>query len=151
MRRGRRENTLRDRFSVPQAVRISGLSYNVLDYWSRSGLLVPSISPDGKGTGYNRFYTFADLVALLVAAKLRKNGITTMALRRIIARLPKDALVHPLAKHRLVVWGTDVLLVEGNAHWSMQNKPGQGVLVELLPLVKKLRADVARAAHRRTA
>jgi len=137
-------------FSIPQAARLLGLPYETVDHWARTGLIRPSLKPSG-GRGVWRKFSFPDLVALRVATKLRAHGIAAQTIRRIVARLPKEALVHPLAEHRLVVWGTDVLLVEGKAHWSMRHKPGQGVLVELLPLVKKLRADVARVAQRRIA
>lgn len=134
-------------FSIPQAAQLAGLSYGIVSHWARTGLVTPTVrSAGGRGTW--RQFGFADLVALRVAGELRQHGIPTQSIRRIVQRLPKPALVHPLAKHRLVVWGTDVLLVEGEAHWSMRHKPGQGVLVALLPLVEKLRADVAKVARR---
>lgn len=141
-------------FSVPQAARLAGLSYDVVNYWARSGIIPPSVE-GSSGVGHWRKFSFADVVAMKVAATLNAQGISTQKLRRLIGALPKgDALIHPLSQHRLVVHGADVLhveLVSGERRaWSLLQKPGQGVfgfVLDLPAIIKDLRERAAQESR----
>src|SRR5450631_3534251 len=100
--------TVMDGFSTGEAVRITGVSFRNIDYWARSKFIVPSIA-DAKGTGTERRYSFADLLALRVARELREAGISTQSLRRIVEFLrTRKGLTNPLAECHLIVTGSDV-------------------------------------------
>lgn len=73
-------------FSTGEASRATGVPARTMDYWARSGFLQPSIA-EARGTGSDRRYSFADLVALRVAHVLRSGGVCTEALKPIIAML----------------------------------------------------------------
>lgn len=121
---------LRRGFSAGQVAKLAGLKYDTLDYWARTGFLVPSIM-HGSGTGNSRVYSFTDIVAARAARELREAGIALQALRRVVAFLrERFNLDHPLAQARLVVSSSgDVILALDNEELiSALNRPGQGIL-----------------------
>src|SRR5947199_8214048 len=100
-------------FSTGEATRITGVPYRNIDHWARTKFIVPSIA-DAEGTGTERKYAFNDLVALRVARELREAGISTQALRRVVAHLRSiEGLENPLAESRFIVVGTEIHLVRG--------------------------------------
>ena len=73
-------------FRGPVASRAAGITYRQLDYWARTGLVVPEIrSADGSGT--QRLYSFRDILLLKVVKKLLDAGITLQQIRAAITHL----------------------------------------------------------------
>ena len=70
-------------FSAREVLRLTGIRYSTLNLWAKNGLVAPSIS-DGSGSGNERVYSFSDLVALKVALELRKAGVTTRSLQKVV-------------------------------------------------------------------
>ncbi|MBC7324174.1 MAG: MerR family transcriptional regulator [Moorella sp. (in: Bacteria)] len=122
-------------YRTSEVAKLTGLTKRQLDHWDRTGLFRPSLA-QAEGRGSARFYSFSDVVQLRVAKELRDAGVSLQGLRKVVAYLRKAAdLEHPLAGTRLVVSGSDVLLVEGqNDLVSILNTPGQGVLRLVLDL-----------------
>lgn len=60
--------------------RIAGISYRQLDYWARTGLLVPT-TRQAKGSGTQRLYTDADILRACVIATLLAAGFSLAGLR----------------------------------------------------------------------
>jgi DNA-binding transcriptional MerR regulator len=82
-------------FSSGDAVKLTGISFRDLDYWARRKFLVPSIKK-AKGTGTNRQYSLHDLIALCVAIRLRKIGMETKSIRRVVRFLQsKEGAIPP--------------------------------------------------------
>src|ERR687898_1729965 len=52
-------------FRAPEAKRIAGITYRQLDYWTRTGLVTPSLN-DAHGSGTQRLYSFQDLATFRV-------------------------------------------------------------------------------------
>src|ERR1039457_3471065 len=99
-----------DGYTAKQVTAMTGVSYQTLNLWARIGLVEPSIAR-AAGTGTERIYNFRDLIALKLAVELRKGGVTTRALHRVIAFLKKSkGLENHLSEARLVVTQNDVLL-----------------------------------------
>lgn len=67
----------------PQVCSVVGITYRQLDYWARTGLLRPSISP-AKGSGSQRVYSYSDLVQLKVIKRLLDAGVSLKHARRAI-------------------------------------------------------------------
>ncbi|MBM3676159.1 MAG: MerR family transcriptional regulator [Actinobacteria bacterium] len=88
-------------YTAPQAARITGATPAQLDYWARTGLVVP----DGGA------YEFRDLVALRVVASLLAAGLSLPRAKRAIGFL--------------VVSGEDVaglrLVTDGEAVWACRD------------------------------
>ena len=136
----------RESFSAGEAARITGVPYRTLDHWARTKFIVPSIA-DAEGIGSERQYAFTDLVALRVAGELRKGGVSTQALRRVVHYLKTwRGSPNPLADSQLVVIGSDVQLVLGCREMiSLLNKPGQSVFAFMIDLgraVKEVKREV---------
>lgn len=124
-------------FTAGEAEKLTGVPYNRLDYWARSGFIKPSVA-GAKGKGSKRLYSFRDLVALKTAKELRDLGIPLQTLRKVVRHLRQfKGLENPLAEARLVVAGNDVLLVQSPEELiSVLKSPGQGVLHLVLDLPK---------------
>lgn len=70
-------------FRVPEVCKIVGITYRQLDYWARTGLVLPSIR-DAKGSGTQRLYSFQDLVALKVIKSLLDTGVSLQRVRKAV-------------------------------------------------------------------
>ncbi len=108
----------------------------------------PSIA-QAAGTGSERVYSFRDLIALKLAVELRKGGVSTRALRKVIDFLREiNGLENPLSEARLVVTEVDVVLVRSSKELvSVLKKPGQAYLAFVLDLPRTVIA-LKEAAQR---
>lgn len=64
----------------PAACQIAGITYRQLDYWARTGLVVPSIR-GAAGSGSQRLYSFKDVLVLKVVKRLLDAGISLQNIR----------------------------------------------------------------------
>lgn len=125
-------------FTARQVVKLTGVPYSTLNLWAKNELVEPSVSP-AKGTGTERVYSFSDLVALKVAFELRKSGVTTSSLKKVIEFLRQQAhLQKPLSEARLVVTGRDVAIVEKGELVSVLSRPRQAYLSFVVDLPQML-------------
>jgi len=138
-------------YTVKRVLAITGVRYQTLNLWAKTGLIQPSIA-DAAGTGTERVYSFRDLVALKVAVALRSGGVTTKSLRRVIRFLREHTdYENPLSEARLIVTTTDVLLVQSNEDLiSTLRRPGQSYLAFVLDLPKAI-VDVVEAGGKASA
>jgi DNA-binding transcriptional MerR regulator len=83
-----------------------GISYRQLDYWARTGLVVPSVR-DASGSGTQRLYSFRDLVVLKVVKRLLDAGVSLQNIRKAIDTLRSHG-VDDLAGITLISDGTTV-------------------------------------------
>jgi len=107
---------------------LTGLSPRQLDHWDRKGFLGPSLE---RATGYGsaRRYSFADVVRLRVAARLRAGGVGLSRIRKCaeaLARLDPEA---DLGQARLIVVGSTVLWARTDREVVDLLRDGQLVLV----------------------
>jgi len=115
-------------FSTAEAARLTGLSARQLDHWDREGFLRPSLER-ASGYGSARRYSFADVVRLRVAARLRAEGVGLAKIRRcaeVLARLDPEA---DLGQARLIVAGSAVLWARSDREVIDLLQDGQLVLV----------------------
>jgi len=134
-------------YTVPVAAKIARVPYTSVNYWARSGFIVPSVRGSG-GQGVYRRYSFVDVVSLRVAGELRRGGVSLQGLRRVVRYLRrKHGLDHPLSEAVLVTDGHDVFKVVagGDAALSVLREPGQSAMVHVLDLGRvwsEVRAEV---------
>jgi len=88
------------------ACHAAGISYRQLDYWARTGLVVPSVR-DASGSGTQRLYSFRDIVVLKVVKRLLDAGVSLQNIRRAIETL-RSRGVADLAGITLISDGTTV-------------------------------------------
>lgn len=75
----------------PEVCRLVGISYRQLDYWARTGLVVPSVPARGSGT--QRGYSEHDVAVLVLVAGLLRAGMSLQAARRaagVLAEVPHE-------------------------------------------------------------
>jgi DNA-binding transcriptional MerR regulator len=124
------KSVIRQAFSTAEAARLSGLSPRQLDHWDRQGFLRPSLQ-QASGYGSNRRYSFADIVRLRVAARLRASGVGLPRIRscaEALARLDETGR-GDLARARLLVIGSRVLWAQSDQEVVDLLRDGQLVLV----------------------
>jgi DNA-binding transcriptional MerR regulator len=68
------------------ACHAAGITYRQLDYWARTGLVVPSVR-DASGSGTQRLYSFRDIVVLKVVKRLLDAGVSLQNIRKAIETL----------------------------------------------------------------
>jgi DNA-binding transcriptional MerR regulator len=70
----------------PTACRAAGITYRQLDYWARTGLVVPEVR-GASGSGSQRLYSFRDILILKVIKRLIDAGISLQQIRTAIDHL----------------------------------------------------------------
>lgn len=78
-------------FTATQAAALAGLSQAMLNYLCREEIVVPT-SSQTRGHGTPRRYSFGDVVALRLVARLSAAGVSVLRLRKAMLRLRK---LHP--------------------------------------------------------
>lgn len=126
-------------FTPRQVTRLTGVPYSTLNLWAKNGLISPSIA-SAEGSGSERIYSFTDLLALKVALELRKAGVSTRSLKKVVEFLrTNEGCQFPLAEARLIVSGRDVIIVKNKTELisALQN-PGQSCLSFVVDLPRTL-------------
>jgi DNA-binding transcriptional MerR regulator len=70
----------------PIACSAAGISYRQLDYWARTGLVVPTIR-DANGSGTQRLYGFRDILVLKIVKRLLDSGVSLQNIRAAVDHL----------------------------------------------------------------
>ncbi|BCK56466.1 MerR family transcriptional regulator [Nocardia wallacei] len=93
-------------YRVPSACQVAGITYRQLDYWARTGLVVPSIR-SATGSGSQRLYSFKDILVLKIVKRLLDAGISLQNIRIAVDHL-RSRGVEDLAGITLFSDGTSV-------------------------------------------
>lgn len=86
MARSRRPEVGEEGFRGPTACALVGITYRQLDYWARTGLVVPSVQV-AEGSGSHRLYAFSDVVELRIIKRLLDAGVSLQRIRDAIGYL----------------------------------------------------------------
>ena len=70
----------------PTACSAAGITYRQLDYWARTGLVVPTIR-SASGSGSQRLYSFKDILVLKVVKRLLDTGVSLQNIRTAVEHL----------------------------------------------------------------
>ena len=136
-------------YRAPQVCGIVGITYRQLDYWARTGFLVPSLQ-QARGSGTQRLYSFADLVKLKVIKRLIDAGMDVKRIRQAFAELSgQDGSWN---------WedGRVTLVSDGSSIYALKSpeeiidifRKGQAVMgVTLGPVVEEISGDVLELAR----
>lgn len=73
-------------FRGPVASGAAGITYRQLDYWARTGLVVPSVR-SAHGSGSHRLYSFRDVLVLKVVKRLLDAGVSLQQIRTAVDHL----------------------------------------------------------------
>lgn len=139
----------RARFAATRdtAANIARLSRRQVDYWSSTGLVRPAISQRVTPGRTVRLYSYTELMSLLVAAELRRAGISLQHIRVIVEHLHSRGYPEPLNQVSFAVVGGRVYFQHDDGTWE-SDLPDQVVIHEVLDL-QPLRARIRDAEQRR--
>jgi DNA-binding transcriptional MerR regulator len=90
----------------PTACQVVGITYRQLDYWARTGLVVPTIR-GASGSGSQRLYSFKDVLVLKVVKRLLDAGVSLQNIRLAVQHLRARG-IRDLAGITLLSDGTTV-------------------------------------------
>jgi DNA-binding transcriptional MerR regulator len=124
----------------PQACKIVGITYRQLDYWTRTGLVMPTIQA-ATGSGSQRLYSFNDLLQLKVVKSLTDAGASLQKVRQAIDYV-RDNLADDWARVTIVTDGAGVYACTSDAEVVDLLRSGQGVLGAVVA-VDKVRDQLA--------
>lgn len=109
----------------PVAAGAARITYRQLDYWARTGLVVPSVQ-DAHGSGTNRLYSFRDILVLQVVKRLLETGVSLASIRSAVATL-RDRGAADLAAITLMSDGMTVYECTSDDEVIDLVRGGQGV------------------------
>jgi DNA-binding transcriptional MerR regulator len=107
------------------ACKVADITYRQLDYWARTGLVVPSVR-DASGSGTQRLYSFRDIVVLKVVKRLLNAGVSLQNIRKAIETLRQWG-EEDLATMTLISDGTTVYECRSTEEVVDLLQGGQGV------------------------
>ena len=114
-------------FRGPVAHRVAGITYRQLDYWARTGLVVPSIR-EAEGSGSQRLYSFRDILLLRVVKRFLDVGISLQQIRVAIDHL-RSRGVDDVSEVTLVSDGFSVFEVTNANELFDLSRGGQGMFM----------------------
>src|SRR5439155_19813744 len=125
------------------ACHAAGISYRQLDYWARTGLVVPSVR-DASGSGTQRLYSFRDIVVLKVVKRLLDAGVSLQNIRKAIETL-RSRGVADLAGITLISDGTTVYECRSPEEVVDLLQGGQGVFgIAIAGAFKEIQGSLAQ-------
>jgi DNA-binding transcriptional MerR regulator len=129
----------------PQVCDIVAITYRQLDYWDRTDLLKPSLTP-ATGSGTQRRYSYLDLVQLKVIKGLLDAGVRLQTARKVIESLRERRDDWQAAD--LVIDGANTVLARDGEHLVDLVRKGQGVLniVTVGAMTQELDAAISKLA-----
>ena len=124
-------------FSGPTVCRLTGVTYRQLDYWARTDLVTPSITP-AHGSGSKRTYSDTDVLEVKVIKSLLDSGVSLSRARQAVECL-RDALGADLSSSSLVLSDNGSVLADYDGLVDLL-RGGQGVfnVVSMANMVAEL-------------
>jgi DNA-binding transcriptional MerR regulator len=124
----------------PAVCSIVGISYRQLDYWTTTGLVVPSVR-DAEGSGSQRLYAFEDIVTLKVIKNLLDTGVSLQRIRTAVDFIRERGL--SLRNITLMSDGTTVYALDDQRDIIDLIQRGQGVFaIAVNPVYEELEAEI---------
>ena len=120
-------------FSGPMVCRLTGVTYRQLDYWARTDLVTPSVTP-ATGSGSKRSYSYGDVLEVKVIKSLLNSGVLLSRARQAVACL-RTSLGADLAASSLVMSDAGSVLAHDDGELVDLLRGGQGVF-NIVPLAK---------------
>jgi DNA-binding transcriptional MerR regulator len=126
----------------PTACAAAAITYRQLDYWARTGLVVPSVR-SASGSGSQRLYSFKDILVLKVVKRLLDTGVSLHNIRAAVDTLRARG-VDDLARITLFSDGTTVYECTSAEEVVDLLRGGQGVFgIAVSGALKELAGSLA--------
>lgn len=141
-------------FSQDLVRRITGLSRSQLEYWDRTDVIKPSVA-EYEGRGSPRLYSFRDLIALKVAAAMRRKMLPSQ-MRDLMDQLEARGFDDPFVTVKFAETrdGRQIVFIDEEAGPLSAHGRDVGNIVETFGLKPRdlkvnVEENVARATARR--
>jgi DNA-binding transcriptional MerR regulator len=118
------------------------VTYRQLDYWARTQLVTPSITP-AQGSGSKRTYSYSDVLEVKVIKSLLNSGVSLSRARQAVECL-RNSLGADLASSSLVMSDAGSVLARDDGDLVDLLRGGQGVfnIVPLANVVAELSTTI---------
>ena len=137
-------------FRGPTACQVVGITYRQLDYWARTGLVVPSIR-GAAGSGSQRLYSFKDVLVLKIVKRLLDAGVSLQNIRVAVEHLRRRG-IRDLAGITLFSDGTTVYECASPEEVVDLLQGGQGVFgIAIGGVWREIEGTLAELPSERTA
>lgn len=139
-------------FSAKRAARLADLSPAMVNYLCRVKVVEPSCDCP-RGHGRPRHYSFGDLVALRVAAKLTKAGVSVLRLRAAMRRISSlNPGSNSLPTAHLVTDGEDLYIYTGKGQLekAIDGQLAFAFVVDLDPIHNEIKGLLEKSAGKQT-
>jgi DNA-binding transcriptional MerR regulator len=132
-------------FGGPMVCRLTGVTYRQLDYWARTELVTPSITP-AQGSGSKREYSYSDVLEVKVIKSLLTSGVSLARARQAVECL-RNSLGADLASSSLVMSDAGSVLAHDDGDLVDLLRGGQGVfnIVPLASVVAELTTTIRQS------
>jgi DNA-binding transcriptional MerR regulator len=132
-------------YRAPQVCNLVGITYRQLDYWARTGLIMPSVQA-AQGSGSQRLYSFSDIVQLKVVKRLLDAGMSLKKIRTAMDILREQLQsAAPLADVTLLSDGTTIYAAHSPDEVVDVFQRGQGVFgIAVGPVQQELEGEILR-------
>ena len=132
-------------YRAPQVCSLVGITYRQLDYWARTGLILPSVQA-AKGSGSQRLYGFGDIVQLKVVKRLLDAGMSLKKIRSAMQILREQLQNNnPLADVTLLSDGATIYAAHSADEVVDIFQRGQGVFgIAVGPVQQELEGEILR-------
>jgi DNA-binding transcriptional MerR regulator len=137
----RKEQT--DGYRAPQVCNLVGVTYRQLDYWARTGLILPSVQ-SAQGSGSQRLYSFGDIVQLKVVKRLLDAGMSLKKIRSAMDILREQLQsTTPLTNVTLLSDGVSIYAAHSPDEVVDVFQRGQGVFgIAVGPVQQELEGEI---------
>ena len=125
-------------YSTVAAARIADLSVHMVNYFCRSGLVVP-IQDGGSRRGKKRQFQYSDLVLLRTYKRLLTSGVSTKRLTESVKKLQRDDNWISRSKY-LCSNGTEIFLTDEEGIVDLLS--GNQYVFQFILNIRELEADV---------
>lgn len=131
-------------FSRQRLALLAGVSERRLDYWHRTGLVVPEVDRRVTRRRSSRLYGYTDALSVLIVATLLRNGVSLQHVRQVVRHV--RSLDYEVPELAYAVAGGRIYVQTPDGAWQDGRQPGQMVL-KVLDL-RGLRATLREATQR---
>jgi DNA-binding transcriptional MerR regulator len=128
-------------FTVPELISLTSMSRKQVNYWAKIGLLTPTMRSTKRAVGKPvSFYSRQDVLRALVICDMRRRGISTQQVQKVIHNLEKEGLRLDESSKYLLTDGYSVYYAKSDTELiDILKHNRQMIFVSIHEQVEKLR------------
>jgi uncharacterized protein (DUF433 family) len=141
-------NNVIQTFGVEQVQRITGLKWTQLRYWDATGFFQTEFATSDMGDGFERVYSFKDVVSLRTLSVLRNtHKVSLPHLRKVAEKLVAYSAT-PWADLKLMVVKRKVVFIEPGTGHAIGVTDGQYAMLPIIDVIKDVQKATSELGNR---